>query len=379
MFYKTNLQKKNANYSIYCYFYAKSKTVKRKFILPLFLVIQILFLKIIAFFPEFVERFYSNGLYVFVSKILRITFGIIPFSVGDVIYGILILYLLKSIWNSRKTWKLEWKDTILKVLSVLSVAYFLFYFLWAMNYYRQPLFEKMKIERDYTDADLLDFTKKLIAKTNEIQTQITKNDSLKVVFPYTNEQVFEMNLNGYKTLSTQYAFFDYKNPSIKKSLFSLPLTYMGFGGYLNPFTNEAQVNYLMPMYNSPTTTCHEMAHQMGFASESECNFIGFLASVKNDNLYFQYSGYSTALRYCLSNWYARDEKVYDELLKTVHPGILKNYQESEDFWKQYDTFIDKGFHAFYDNFLKMNQQKDGMEGYSKFVNLLVNYYKNDRF
>jgi hypothetical protein len=136
---------------------------------------------------------------------------------------------------------------------------------------------------------------------------------------------------------------------------------------------------LMPMYNSPTTSCHEMAHQIGFASESECNFIGFLASVKNENLYFQYSGYSYALRYCLSNWYARDEKVYDQLLKTIHPGILKNYQDSEDFWRQYDTFIDKGFHVFYDNFLKMNQQKDGMEGYSKFVNLLVNYYKGKDF
>lgn len=353
--------------------------MKRKYILPLFLIIQIIFLKIIVFFPEFVEQFYSNGLYVFVSKILRITLGIFPFSVGDIIYGLLILYLLKSIWKTRKTWRKEWKNNILQVLSVLSVVYFLFYFLWAMNYYRQPLFEKMKIERDYTDADLLDFTKKIIAKTNEIQFLITKNESQKVVFPYSQEKVFEMNLNGYKTLSNQYPFFEYQNPSIKKSLFSLPLTYMGFGGYLNPFTNEAQVNYLMPMYNSPTTSCHEMAHQMGFASESECNFIGFLASVKNENLYFQYSGYSYALRYCLSNWYARDEKVFEQLLKTVHPGILKNYQESEDFWKQYDTFIDKGFHAFYDNFLKMNQQKDGMEGYSKFVNLMVNYYKGKEF
>jgi hypothetical protein len=349
--------------------------MQRKYILPLFLIIQIVFLKIIAFFPEFVERYYSNGLYVFISKILRITLGIIPFSVGDLLYGILIVYLFKSIWNTRKTWKLNWKNNILKILNVFSVAYFLFHFLWAMNYYRQPLFEKMNIERDYTDADLLDFTQKLIAKTNEIQSQITKNDSLKVVFPYSNEQVFEKNLNGYKTLSNQYPTFTYANPSIKKSLFSLPLTYMGFGGYLNPFTNEAQVNYLMPMYNLPTTSCHEMAHQMGFASESECNFIGFLASVKNKDLYFQYSGYSTALRYCLSNWYARDEKVYDQLLKTVHPGILKNYQESEEFWKQYDTFIDKGFHIFYDNFLKMNQQKDGMQGYSKFLNLLINYYK----
>ena len=353
--------------------------MQRKYILPLFLLIQILFLQIIPFFPEFVERFYSNGLYVIISKISRVTLGKIPFSVGDIIYGIVILYVLKSIWDSKKSWRFEKRNTALNVLSILSVVYFLFYFLWAMNYYRQPLFEKMKIERDYTDADLLAFTKKLISKTNEIQSQITKNDSLKVVFPYSQEQVFEMNLNGYKKLSNQYAFFEYSNPSIKKSLFSLPLTYMGFGGYLNPFTNEAQVNYLMPMYNSPTTSCHEMAHQMGFASESECNFIGFLASVKNENLYFQYSGYSFALRYCLGNWQARDEKVFGELLKTVHPGILKNYKESEDFWRQYDTFIDKGFHIFYDNFLKFNKQKDGMEGYSKFVNLMVNYYKEKEF
>ncbi|WP_338408135.1 DUF3810 domain-containing protein [uncultured Flavobacterium sp.] len=353
--------------------------MQRKYILPLFLLIQILILQIMPYFPEFIERFYSNGLYGFISKFSRKILGKIPLSVGDIIYGIVIFYILKSIWKSRKLLKTEWKELVLKALSILSVAYFLFHFLWAMNYYREPLFEKMKIERDYSDADLLSFTKKLIEKTNEIQAQITKNDSLKVVFPYSQRQVFEMNLNGYKTLSNQHPFFQYTNLSIKKSLFSLPLTYMGFGGYLNPFTNEAQVNYLMPMYNSPTTSCHEMAHQMGFASESECNFIGFMASVKNDNLYFQYSGYSFALRYCLGNWQIRDEKVFDELLKTVHPGILKNYKESEDFWKQYDTFIDKGFHVFYDNFLKMNKQKDGMESYSKFVNLMVNYYKGKEF
>ena len=325
------------------------------------------------------ERFYSNGLFVIISKISRVTLGKISFSVGDIIYGIVIIYVLKSIWKTRKNWKQEWKNNGLKVLSLLSAVYFLFHILWAMNYYRQPLFEKMKIERDYTDADLLIFTKKLIIKTNEIQTQITKNDNLKVVFPYSQRQVFEMNLNGYKILSNQYPFFEYTNPSVKKSLFSLPLTYMGFGGYLNPFTNEAQVNYLIPMYNFPTATCHEMAHQMGFASESECNFIGFLASVKNKNIYFKYSGYSFALRYCLGNWQIRNEKVFDELVKTVHPGILKNYKESEDFWRQYDTFIDKGFHIFYDNFLKLNQQKEGMESYSKLVNLMVGYYKEKDF
>jgi hypothetical protein len=349
--------------------------VKKRYILPLFLLIQIIILKIIQFFPECVEHFYSNGIYVFISKFFRIALGKIPFSIGDCIYFILILFALKWFWNTRKSWKQEWKNYLLTVLSVLSVFYFFFHILWALNYYREPLFEKMTIERDYTDADLLAFTKKLITKTNAIQSQITKNDSLKVVFPYTQNQVFEMNQNGYKNLSQEYDFFTYSNLSVKKSLFSLPLTYMGFGGYLNPFTNEAQVNYLGPMYSFPMTTNHEMAHQMGYASESECNFIGFLSSIKNDNLYFQYSGYSMALRYCLGNWQVRNDKILEQLLKTVHPGILKNYQESEDFWEQYQTPIETGFHAFYDRFLKINQQKDGMDSYSKFVNLMVNYYK----
>jgi hypothetical protein len=351
--------------------------LKPKYFLSLFLLAQLFFLQVIPYFPEYVEQFYSNGLYPMIAAFSRIVFGKIPFSLGDFIYLITILSVLFWFWTKRKSWKSSWKNNLLAVVSFLSIFYFLFHILWAFNYYRQPLFEKMTIAKEYSDADLLDFTKKLITKTNAVQVEITKNDSLKVVFPYSQEQIFEMNLNGYKNLSSQYSYFAYNNRSTKKSIISLPLAYMGFSGYLNPFTNEAQVNYLGPMYSFPMTTNHEMAHQMGYASESECNFIGFLASVKNDNLHVQYSGYSFALRYCLGNWQVRNPKIFKQLLKTIHPGILDNYKESDHFWKQYETPIETGFHAFYDNFLKLNQQKDGMEGYSKFVNLMVNYYKKN--
>ena len=349
--------------------------MKRKYILPFLLFVQIVVLQILSFFPEFVERFYSNGLFPISSKFCRIALGSIYFSVGDWIYFSVIFIVLRWLWEKRGSWKKDWKNNSLQILSFLSIFYFLFHLLWGFNYYRQPLFEKMKIQTDYSDVDLLDFTKKLILKTNSIHNQITKNDTSKVVFPYTQKQVFNMNLDGYNQLANQYPYFEYAHPSVKKSMISLPLTYMGFAGYLNPFTNEAQVNDLMPMYNFPTTTSHEMAHQMGYASESECNFIGFLASIKNKNLYFQYSGYSFALRYCLANWSVRNPKILDQLLKTIHPGILKNYQESEAFWKYYESPIETGFKIFYDNFLKINQQKDGLNSYNKFVDLMVNYYK----
>lgn len=346
--------------------------MKRNYILPVFLLFQIIFLRFLAYFPEIVERFYSNGLYVYISHSLRTLLGIIPFSVGDCVYGITIVYCIYWFYKNRK---LDWRRKFWSAISFLSVLYFLFHFLWAFNYYREPLFEKMNIQRDYSNEDLFDFTEKLIAKTNEIQFKITHDKNQKVVNSYSQDSIFSMTQNGYDHLAKHYPFFRYEIPSRKKSLFSLPLTYMGFGGYLNPFTNEAQVNYKLPMYSFPIVISHEMAHQIGYASESECNFIGFMACIKNDDLYFQYAAYTVALRYSLENVLMKDEKKFEALKSTIHPGIFENYKESELFWEQYDTIIDKGFHAFYDQFLKSNQQKDGLESYSKFVDLLINYYK----
>jgi len=349
--------------------------LKRKYILPLFLLIQILSLKILAFFPEMVERYYSNGLYLVISKISRTLLGKIPISVGDILYGVVVVYGIYSIWKTRKSWKLQCKNNLLKLSSLLSVTYFLFHFLWAFNYYRVPLFEKMNIEREYSESDLEKFTEKLIVKTNAIQFEITNNRNLKVINLNSQDSLLRMAQNGYIILAREYAFLNYAVPSKKKSLLSIPLTYMGFAGYLNPFTGEAQVNSKLPMVNFPNVICHEMAHQIGYASESECNFIGFMAGIKNKDLYFKYSAYSNALRYCMMHIAIKDEAKFNFLKSKINPGIIANYKESDAFWKQYDTFIDKGFHVFYDQFLKMNQQKEGIESYSKFVNLLVNSYK----
>jgi hypothetical protein len=55
----------------------------------------------------------------------------------------------------------------------------------------------------------------------------------------------------------------------------------------------------------------------GYASESECNFIGFMASVKT-MIYTFNIGYSMALRYCLKIG-KPDEAIFKQLLKAIHP------------------------------------------------------------
>lgn len=345
--------------------------MSRKYLLPLFLLFQFIGLKTLTLFPEFIEKYYTNGLYVYISHFSRSIFGDIAFSFGDIIYTLVILWIIIWFYKHRKD---NWKQKTLAILNFTAVFYFLFNFLWALNYYRVPLYQKLNIKTEYTDEQLVNFTKKLIAKTNEVHFKITKDTTKKVVSTLTTDATFETAINGYENLTKDYPYFKYEIPSQKKSLISYFLSYMGFSGYLNPFTNEAQVNSEIPMYSLPATLCHEMAHQIGFGSESECNFIGFMTSTKNDNLYFKYAGYTFALRYCLNNIGYKNEKLYNDLSKTVNSGVFENYKESEAFHKEHETFVNTFFEAFYDNFLKLNQQKDGLQSYSKFVDLMVNYY-----
>jgi hypothetical protein len=348
----------------------------KKLILVVFFGIQLLLLSQLKYYPEFVEQFYSNGLYVFISKLMRYTFGWIPFSAGDIFYTLAGIYLIRWLIVNRTRIIKDTVNWLLDIGATLSVAYFAFHMLWAFNYYRQPLYKSLNLEADYTTEQLVSFTEQLIQKSNALQFQLTKNDTLKVEMPYTKSEILTKVTDGYQTLSEVYPHLEYHPKSIKKSIYSLPLTYMGFSGYLNPFTNEAQVNGLISTYKFPTTACHEAAHQLGYAAENEANFIGSLAAIHNDDVYFKYSGYTFALRYCLAELFKRDPELYDAVILTVNTGILKNYQEVREFWDAYENPIEPIFEKTFDNFLKANNQSAGMKSYSYVVALLVNYYEN---
>ncbi|WP_179344872.1 DUF3810 domain-containing protein [Winogradskyella ursingii] len=348
-----------------------------RLILVIFLGIQLILISILKKFPEFVEQFYSNGIYVFLSKMMRYAFGWIPFSVGDVLYTLAAIYIIRWLFVNRKR---IYKDTISWLLDVgatLSILYFAFHLLWAYNYYRLPLHKSLNLEADYTTEALVKFTDKLIAKSNAVHDQLNGGeDSLRIVLPYSKTEIQNRIKDGYQKLTTTYPHLKYHPKSIKKSIFSTPLIYMGFSGYLNPFTNEGQVASILPTYKFPTTSCHEAAHQLGYAAENEANFIGSLAAIHNDDIYFKYSGYTFALRYCLAEIFKRDTEIYDRIITKVNFGIIKNYQEVQNFWLDYANPVEPYFAKTFDSFLKANNQSGGMESYSYVVALLVNYYEN---
>ena len=91
--------------------------MQKKYYLPLALLVQIVFVQLISFFPVLIEGYYSNGLYIYISNFLRIIIGIFPFSLGDFGYLLAIVLLIIGYIKNRKTYNLSWKDRILKILS----------------------------------------------------------------------------------------------------------------------------------------------------------------------------------------------------------------------------------------------------------------------
>ena len=278
----------------------------KKTIIALSIIPQIILIKILALFPEFVEQFYSHGIYIYISKLMRHAFGWIPFSFGDILYTAAVIYVVRWLIINRKRIIKDTKTWIFDILSAVSIAYFAFHMLWAFNYYRLPLHKSLDIDSDYTTKQLVNFIETLIDKTNVIHLSITKNDTLKVVMPYSKAKLLKKVPEGYDNLSQEFPYLAYSPRSLKRSLYSLPLTYMGFSGYLNPFTNEAQIDGLIPTYKYPTTGSHEVAHQLGYAAENEANFIGSMAAMKHPDIYFNYSGHAFALRHCLGEIYKRN-------------------------------------------------------------------------
>ena len=293
-------------------------TINQKRVFAFSIIPQYIIVKWLANYPEFIESYYTGHLYQWISQLLHFTFGFVPFSFGDVLYTIAGVYLVRWIYLNRKKMIHSTMDWVLDVLIFISLLYFTFHLFWGLNYYRMPLHDTLQIEHTYSTKSLENLTKRLIKKANNIHNTISVSDTSKIVVPYSKSTLLTISEDEFKNLKKINNQFTLTYPSVKLSLFSLPLTYMGFSGYLNPFTNEAQIDHLIPLHKYPTTIFHEKAHQLGYAAENEANFIGSLAAINSDDIYFKYSGYLFALRHCLNEMFKRDKDVYQALLKKIN-------------------------------------------------------------
>jgi hypothetical protein len=335
-------------------------------------------IKIISLFPAFVEKYYSLGFYPFISRIQRILLGWIPFSIGDIFYGVIALYCLvmfvrfiRSAFRKELTRRYFYK-LVLDFVYAWLVVYVYFNLAWGLNYNRLGIADQLQIDvKTYSTEDLATLTDTIIHRLNGTYNASleTRNDM------HRKRTLFNRAFEAYDATSKENSFLTYKTRSIKPSIYSYFGDYFGFTGYYNPFSGEAQVNTTVPLFVQPFTTCHEMGHQMGYAKENEANFAGFLSAKASSDSAFLYSLYFDLYSYCMRDLLRRDTVVGNSLKKELLPGVKKDFLELKNFYEKYSNPFEPLITKAYGEYLKANQQPVGMMTYNEVVGMIIAYTK----
>jgi hypothetical protein len=338
------------------------------------LAIAIFLLELLEDYPKLVERYYSEGFYPFICHILHPIFNLFPFSMGDIIYIIVIGYLIYALYRLIKlSFKKEFKLAgifLLKIVIGAQCGILIFYLFWGLNYFRPSAGERLNLrDTNYTTADLKAVTTMMIDSANACRARVTPAD-----LAQSNGTIYQTAIAAINKISAGSVNFRTYYPAIKSSILTPLLNYIGTSGYYNPFTSEAQMNYQMPVFDRPVTACHEMSHQMGYGAEDEANFVGFLAGIDSHDRLLRYSAYHLALDEFMHALRYRDSSASKELRPRISAAVHNDFKAEREYWLAYQNKAGILSSIFYDKFLKANNQPQGLNTYNRMVLLVMAMY-----
>ena len=360
--------------------FSAMKTGKRgKIVAGLLLVIIIIKLYVLK--TERVETGYSMQFFKHFSTILRSITGIFPFSIGDVLYAAFVLWLLFQLFktvrflvsSANKGLKRNYTKTILYHWLVWGASlYIVFNLFWGINYNRIGIASQMGLKKiTYSAGELKLLNQMLLVKVNS-----SKQAWMQTGLAYPPDKaLFGQAADAYDSLQKTYPFLNYKPASLKTSMWGWFGNYASFTGYYNPFTGEAQVNTTVPKFLQPFTSCHEIAHQLGYAKEMEANFVGYLVAKSSKKPLFEYSVYLDLFLYANRNLYETDSTLAKSFRSQLSVSVKEDLKEGVKFNKNHKGFFEPMITWAYGKFLENNEQPQGILSYDAVTGFLIAYYR----
>ncbi len=341
------------------------------------LIVLALLIRALAYFPTEVERYYTRGVYPVISTAQRLLLGWVPFSLGDLLYGLLLLALIYQLGQllmgllRRKLTKTTLLVLLQRIFFLLLFGYVGFNLLWGLNYNRPSLAITLGLKiRQPTGLELDTLATDLMHKLDQSAAQVGPEDwdSLR-----RKKRLFSGAINSYETYPSTQPALRYLIPSVKPSLYSYPGNYLGFQGYYNPFTGEAQVNTTIPPFLEPFVTTHEIAHQLGYAREQEANFIAVLVCDRSIDPAFRYSMYLDLFLYTLGEIALKDTaraRLYKERAPRQAQDDIAAYRT---FLREHRNPLERAVMWLYGEFLRANNQPNGKYTYNEVVSWVIAY------
>jgi len=354
------------------------------FMSVIFLLLNSLLLYMGKYHNEWIEMVFSRKIYQTIADFLARINRLFSFSLGEIIVvffaGIILLLL----------------GVCIKYLMIHDINKAIKYFVWfvvilcwntmyfqinfGINNYRYSVetlfgFDEVIIQNgEIEEVYIYLINKANEAKEETLHYDLSENNSMKV--KPTVDEILASAYLGYEQLGREYPFISTQKVRVKPLLISPLFSSSGYTGIYLYFIGEPTVNSMVPLFSLGFIASHEIAHQKGFSSEDEANFVGFLSCLRHENPWFRYSGYEAMMTYVGNSLYKVDQERYIQLSQLRSQAVLIDQQSERQFWDKHIVETNKELHnSINDSFLKANNQPEGIISYSRVTELIIKAYK----
>ena len=334
---------------------------------------------------SFTEKYFSLGIYPVWVNTMSILTRYLPFSVGEFIIITLIIIipfyfviLIIDMIRAKKSFLKVLGSFMMRVATICSVFLFLLVMGASTNYFRYEFSHYANLDVHPSPvSELYMLCEKLVNEANELREELkTDKNGASTFSPMTPWELSKEINQSYKNLIEQNPeyeklFWLSEKIPVKPVYFSEGMSYLQLSGTITPFTLEANVNVHTTDFDIPASMAHELAHISGFMREDEANFIGYLVCKASDNKFVNYSGVMSAFIYSSNALYSRDRELHQQIMSICSDKVRTDLILDSEYYNAHKSQVGEVYNTANDTYLKINDQKDGVDSYGRMVDLLL--------
>lgn len=317
---------------------------------------------------DLVERHFADGVYPPMQAVLTSwsnQTGVALFDfvvVTLVIVGVVLL--IRSVKAARRTRSIRpLIGGAGHVLTLTAIAYLWFVGAWGLNYARPPLESTVSYDASrVTPAGVRTLAERAAEEVNRLYEA-----GHAAGFP-AGDEIPPTLVRAMREVEHRFGRPIATTPGRpKRTLFGGFFRAAGVDGMHAPFLLETMLNPDLTPPERPAVLAHEWAHLAGYAPEADASFVGLLAALRADPG-SQYSAWLVLFDEAATQLPRAEQR---ELVARLGPGPRADRQAIAERQRSRVEVISRASWKTYDRYLKAQGVSDGVESYSRVVQLLL--------
>lgn len=326
-------------------------------------------------YPHWVETYYSRGLFHGIRYAIDFTVARLPVPLMYILVPALLFWAVRDglrwLWRAR-TWGQRLTDFLFAAVGFLGATLFFFLFLWGFNYDRLPLEEQLSISPhpvrlSELQKELEEETAHIMALRPQIPGITDSIEFSQEFLPDDLEQHARKNLTGWLREN------GFTTPGRVRGRVLKPrgifLRFSTAGLYF-PFTGEGHIDGGLHPVQWPYVLTHELAHGYGFGDEGSCNFLAYVASIRDESPAMAYAAHLNYWRTLAIQYRQYEPDAYLALRENLPAGIQLDLNGINEAMQRYPDLVPHLQYRMYDAYLKTQGIEEGMLNYNRVVMLV---------